>query len=60
MIISRLIDKGCMMIVNINEAFGDSVEFDTVQEMAECIQLSGYDLPFDGLREGRDYQEAEE
>lgn len=45
------------MIVNINEAFGDSVEFETVAEMEQCIKLSGYDIPEDGLREGRDYQE---
>jgi hypothetical protein len=45
-----------MTIRNINSAFGMSVNFDTVDEMATAIQASGYDLPEDGLKNGRDYE----
>lgn len=41
-------------IVNINPAFGDSVKFDGVEDMTECVNNLGY-LPEDGLKEGRDY-----
>lgn len=45
-----------IMIRNVNEMFGDSVEFDSVDEMAEAIVACGYDLPADGLEEGRDFE----
>jgi len=50
------------MIRNINEAFGDSIDFETVGEMADAIRElgrlnpgEGYAVPEDGLQEGRDY-----
>jgi hypothetical protein len=45
-----------MTIKNINEKFGDPVEFESVEEMAQAIRDCGYDLPADGLVEGRDYE----
>jgi len=45
-----------MRIRNINSEFGMSIEFDSVEEMAEAIIDSGLDLPTDGLQEGRDYE----
>ena len=47
------------MIVNINEFFGDSAQFSNAAEMAQCILDCGYDLPEDGLKEGRDYEVIE-
>jgi hypothetical protein len=47
------------MIKNINEFYGDSVSFENVEEMASCIRDCGYDLPEDGLKEGRDYEVVE-
>jgi len=41
---------------NINEKFGDEIEFDTVEEMAAAIMACGYELPSDGLKENRDYE----
>lgn len=46
------------MIRNINSAFGDSVEFLSVDEMEQAILNCGYNIPEDGLREGRDYEEV--
>lgn len=43
------------MIRNINEKFGDSVLFDDIEQMRDCINDLGY-LPVDGLTEGRDYE----
>ena len=45
-------------VQNINSAFGDAVCFDNVDEMAEAIKECGYELPADGLVEGRDYKEV--
>lgn len=45
-------------VQNINSAFGDAVCFDNVDEMAEAIKDCGYELPADGLVEGRDYREV--
>ena len=45
-----------IMIRNVNENFGDSVEFDSVSEMEAAILACGYDLPADGLVEGRDFE----
>jgi hypothetical protein len=45
-------------IRNINEAFGESVEFDSVNEMIQAIYNCGYELPEDGLVEGRDYEQV--
>ena len=44
------------MIRNINDRFGDAVEFYSVDEMKTAIENSGYELPEDGLKEGRDYE----
>ena len=44
------------MIRNINDCFGDRVEFDDIREFADCILLSGYELPEEGLKEGIDYE----
>lgn len=43
-------------IRNINENYGDVVEFSSVEEMATTIRACGYDLPEDGLKEDRDYE----
>lgn len=45
-----------MAIQNINENFGDPIVFDTIEEMGEAIRACGYELPEDGLREGRDFE----
>jgi len=52
------------MIRNINERFGEAVEFEAVDEMAQAIREldrlnpgEGYAVPEDGLVEGRDYEE---
>ena len=45
------------MIKNINDTYGDPIEFDTVEEMEQAIEACGYALPYDGLVEGRDYEE---
>ncbi|MCK9324572.1 MAG: hypothetical protein M0P69_03660 [Bacteroidales bacterium] len=44
------------MIRNINSSFGDPVNFENVAEMEECILRCDYELPADGLKEGRDYE----
>ena len=44
------------MIRNINDEFGDPVEFESVEEMEQAIQEMGYTIPEDGLKEGRDYE----
>lgn len=44
------------MIRNINDAYGDVVEFADVQEMEETILACGYAVPSYGLKEGRDYE----
>ena len=49
------------MIRNINTEFGDSVEFESVEEMEQAIRelesMNGGEwMPEDGLREGRDYE----
>lgn len=43
------------MIKNINESFGDSVTFNSPEEMENAIKKSGYTIPEDGLKKGRDY-----
>jgi len=43
-------------IRNINEAFGDAIEFASVEEMAVSVQACGYEIPADGLVESRDYE----
>jgi hypothetical protein len=47
------------MIVNVNENFGDAVEFNSVKEMEQAIIACGYKIPEDGLKEGSDYQDVE-
>lgn len=42
-------------IRNINSDFGDTVTFSSVEEMAAAVISRGYELPDDGLVEGRDY-----
>jgi hypothetical protein len=44
------------MIKNINEKFGDPVEFENLFEMKKAIEESGFKIPSDGLKEGRDYE----
>jgi len=51
------------MIRNINESFGESITFETVEGMEAGIREldrinkgEGYAIPEDGLREGRDYE----
>ena len=44
-----------MLVRNINTAFGDSIEFDSLEEMQEAIEELGY-MPEDGLKEGRDFE----
>ena len=46
-----------MSIRNINPAYGDAIVMRNPAEMARLIQKCGYDLPEDGLKEGRDYEE---
>jgi hypothetical protein len=45
-----------MKVRNINEAYGMRVEFDSVEEMKQGFAACGYNLPEDGLIEGRDYE----
>ncbi len=47
------------MIKNINDFYGEWLDFDDVEEMETCIKECGYDLPEDGLKEGRDYEVIE-
>lgn len=42
-------------IRNINESFGESIEFDSIEEMEASIESMGY-MPEDGLKGGRDYE----
>jgi len=44
------------MYRNINENYGDQISFNNLDEMAAAIEACGYELPEDGLREGRDYE----
>ncbi len=44
-------------VINVNTSFGDDVEFDSVDEMANAINDMGL-MPEDGLIEGRDYEKA--
>lgn len=46
------------MIININSAYGEPVEMEDVAEMEAGILECGYELPADGLKEGRDYKEV--
>lgn len=48
------------MIRNINDAYGDAVEFETVEEMKQAIEEMGYTIPEDGLKESRDYEVIDE
>lgn len=48
-----------MRVVNINENYGDPVTFGSVAELEQAIKDCGYELPEDGLQEGRDYEEEE-
>jgi hypothetical protein len=45
-----------MTIKNINSDLGDAVTFSSVEEMAAAVIACGYELPDDGLVEGRDYE----
>ena len=45
-----------LMIRNINDAYGDPITFGTLAEMEQAIRDSGYEIPSDGLEEGRDYE----
>jgi hypothetical protein len=49
-----------MTVRNINEKFGDQIEFDSVDEMGNAIKQCGYSLPEDGLKEGRDFEVVSE
>lgn len=44
------------MIRNINDEFGDPTTYDTVDEFAQAILDCEFELPEDGLKEGRDYE----
>ena len=44
------------MIKNINDLWGEPAYFASVEEMKNCISECGYELPHDGLIEGRDYE----
>ena len=44
-----------MTIQNINPEYGDSIMMESVEEMENLVRESGYGLPEDGLKEGRDY-----
>lgn len=48
--------KPIAKIRNINPAWGDPIEFADADEMAMLIEMCGYELPEDGLIEGRDYE----
>ena len=48
------------MIRNINDSYGDPITFASVEEMADAIRECGYEIPEDGLREGRDYEEVDD
>ena len=45
-----------MNIRSINKSFGSEVIFDSIDELADAIRNSSYDLPEDGLKEDRDYE----
>ena len=47
------------MIRNINEKYGMAVEFDSIEEMENTIRSMGYDIPEDGLVDGRDFEVIE-
>lgn len=44
-----------MLYTNINDSFGDPISFHSLHDMGQAIQECGYNLPSDGLQEGRDY-----
>ena len=44
------------MIKNINEDYGMPEFFESVEEMEKVISECMFDLPADGLKEGRDYE----
>ena len=45
-----------MKIKNINERYGDAITFDSIDEFRKSIRNCGYNVPDDGLVEGRDYE----
>ena len=49
-----------MAIRNINPAYGDPIMMESVEEFESLIGNMGYDMPADGLIEGRDYDEIME
>lgn len=49
-----------MKIRNINDNFGDAIEFASIDEMEQAINDCGYEIPVDGLKENRDYEIIEE
>jgi len=48
--------RGKTMIKNINDEYGMPEIFESVEEMAQAISECMFDLPADGLKEGRDYE----
>ncbi len=44
-----------MKILNINEKFGDPVEFNSLKEMEDSVRTCGYPIPKTGLQENIDY-----
>jgi len=52
-----------MLVRNINEAYGEPVEFDSVEEMLECVNLMAQENEdfetVDNLDEGTDYEVVE-
>jgi len=40
---------------NIHPKYGDTIAFDTLEELALAIECCGYILPENGLRENIDY-----
>jgi hypothetical protein len=49
-----------MKIRNINEKYGDPIVFACENEMEEAVKASGYEVPEEGLVEGRDYEYVHE
>lgn len=49
-----------MTIRNINDRFGEAVEFASVEEMAAELREMGYQSEDGELREGRDYEVVRE
>ena len=44
------------MYRNINSRYGDPISFSTLAQLENAIRECGYELPEDGLQEGRDYE----